>query len=196
MQKLARQHFVGCRIVVYALCSTLSLSRLFFVCNVLKCCKQCFANLGITNCFMLLCLVLIYSKTIVHYIHGFAKLNPRMVHYIFVCSLCSYVSDGLLASLLEDPRVPSRMDEVLECMQEKLTWLESLDLGVIGLMAPLAGISSVQLLSDIIVAGHVAASFFDFRVLFKARQPSWVWETGDHEWKLKILLEQDPPTKP
>ena len=88
------------------------------------------------------------------------------------------------------------MDELLECMEGKLAWLESLDLGVIGLMAPLAGISSEQLLSDIIVAGHVAASFFNFRVLYKAREPPWVWATGDHEWKMKILLEQDPPTEP
>ena len=131
-----------------------------------------------------------------YHIHGFAKLSPKMLKYIFVCSLSSYVSDALLSSLLEDPRVPSRMDKLLQAMESKLVWLESLDLGVISLMASIADVPSEDLFSDIIKAGHVAASFFDFRVLYKAREPPWVWATGDHEWKMKILLEQDPPTEP
>lgn len=126
---------------------------------------------------------------------GFERLCAKSRIFIGVASLVSYIPEALQAELLEDPRVPMRVDALEASVREEAEWAMSLPEFFWSALAGVLGCSAASLRHDVSVASVVAVGFMTRRVFRAARQLPWTLCAGSVAKNL-IALEGGPcPTE-
>ena len=110
------------------------------------------------------------STTGEFYQGGLKRLNGDRRTLVAECAFVSRVTDGVLARLIEGPRVARCYDELVLTICEDLKWLIDLPLGVWGKAAAGTDLSGDALRASCIKGGHISLHFFWRRVLSPACQ--------------------------
>lgn len=136
-----------------------------------------------------------------HHLVGFRKLFvAETMEFNLTCALSSYVSDGVLAEILEDNRAARQVDHWKQVAQEELSYIMSLDDGVCqGLVARgLAGSMNAQKLHDkILHAALITRAFIEEEAFKPACELPWTLGHGSiHDNLLALRLQEEPPEEP
>ena len=62
-----------------------------------------------------------------YHLQGFRQLAPGIFRGCCVASIAGWVSDAMIASMLEDSRVAMKLPELEAAVQEDISWLEALE---------------------------------------------------------------------
>ena len=132
------------------------------------------------------------------YLGGFARLrsDPSRVEFVTGASFVSRAVDGVLASILEDPRVARNYDDIFQLLCDDTMWLVRLPSHVWEAVASAMGMDAHGLRASCMSRIHVAFHLFYRRVLLPAGRLPWRLARGDLERNLEELAEGDEPSEP
>eukprot|EP00969_Alexandrium_andersonii_P208773 9220574-Alexandrium_andersonii.AAC.1 len=131
------------------------------------------------------------------HIHGFARLQQPAQIFMAMAAMVSYISDSCLTELLEDPRVPLRLESIRAAIESEVQWLASVSPFVWGSLARVIGDCAGQgLRSDCLRAAQISVAFLEQRLFSEASKLPWSLVVGDKEANLAALKAMPEPTEP
>ena len=124
-----------------------------------------------------------------YHIGAFRQHIDELLPGLVVCSLGSYVADGLLQTLLEDDRVLLVQSQLEQHVCDELHWIQSLGMSTFKRLARTCHwqASSLVLRAEIVNVSVVSAGYFSWKVLRVARSHPWSLTAGDVDAKLQEL---------
>ena len=134
------------------------------------------------------------------YLHGFKRLgseeNGNLKMVVAECAFVSRVTDGVLAEIIEDPRVALRHDELWEVLAGDMKWLLEVPDMVWTSIANVANTTGTDIRAHCIRGGHASFHFFWRRVLEPAGRLPWTLVRGDLQGNLNDLAAGACPEDP
>ena len=121
---------------------------------------------------------------------------PDRKVFLVQAAVVSRLSEGVLADLLQDPRVGQTYGDVWQSLAEEMLWRVSLPSHVWSALAKVTDITGAALQSRCINAGHAAWHFFYRRVLAPAAGLPWSLRRGDIAANLQDLKDDVTPEEP
>ena len=101
--------------------------------------------------------------------------------------MCSYVAESVMLQLMEDSRVPLKLDRLLEGLEEEFSCLCNLGDPVWAALGRPANMSGPELRTEVLVAAHISIGFLTVKVVEPATQLPWSIGMGDVEANLASL---------
>ena len=133
------------------------------------------------------------------YLHGFLRLRaePDRMRFVVEAAFVSRASDGVLAFILEDPRVGRHHDEIWQILCEDMSSILSVPISVWEAVGAVAELSSEQFRAACIRGAHVSFHFMWRRIMDPAGRLPWSLVRGDVAENLEMLgSDPNPPDDP
>ena len=131
-----------------------------------------------------------------YYIGGYARLGAEARRFVVIAALASYVPDALLRELMEDSRVPLRMEHLKSSIAQEMSFLSQLGIHVWEALAPVTQSAPQSLRSEVLQAAQTSSAFVEHRVFSAASRLPWKLCTGDIDQNLQELMASIEPREP
>ena len=130
------------------------------------------------------------------YIGGYARLGSEARRFVVIAALASYVPDALLKELMEDSRVPLRLEHLKSSIAQEMIFLSQLGMHVWEALAPVAQSAPPSLRSEVLQVAQTSSAFVEHRVFAAASRLPWRLCTGDIDRNLQELMASTEPREP
>lgn len=127
------------------------------------------------------------------YIGGFDKLNIRSRTFIAVASVVSFIPEAMQTELLEDPRIPMRVEALERLVREEAAWVMNLPEFFWATLASVLGPPASTLRHEATASSVVCIGFLTRRIFRAARQMPWLLCAGCISDNLRKLYKEECP---
>ena len=116
-----------------------------------------------------------------YYLNGYFRManNPLGRQFVVTCAFVGRAIEGVLANIIEGPRVARNFDELWELQCEDTMWLLQFPDDAWDIVAVAMGMEGAQLRSSVISRAHIAFHFVYRRVFSCAGKLPWSLCRGD-----------------
>ena len=108
-------------------------------------------------------------------------------------AIVSRPTDAASLLLMEDSRVPLRLQEMLDGMDEEMRWMNELNDLVWSTIAKVGEFEGGELMDETIRDAHVSVSFVQYRIVKVATRRPWSLCVGNVRRNLEELAREDEP---
>ena len=129
-----------------------------------------------------------------YFLSGFKHFSDRVARMTATVATCSFVSDSVLAALLDDDRVPSMLPRLVADIKDELAYAMGIDQSVWDFVGRAVGLRGEELRNDSVAASMTSAGFIHRR-LREAQGHPWSLCVGDVDRNLDELRREEAPTE-
>ena len=131
-----------------------------------------------------------------YHISGYSKLTTKVKQFVCTAALAAYVCDAFLVELMSDNRLPSKVQELEDCMAQEIEFLAGISEPIWAWLGEACDMPAETLRSDVLAAGHVSIGFIMTKTLGEAKKLPWSLGCGDVDQNLDALLAGATPIEP
>ena len=128
-----------------------------------------------------------------YFLSGFLRMDTKVKKMVSIASICSYLPDTILGSLLEDDRVPRMLHRLDEEVWEELSFVANISADVWCFIQATMGFEG-NLKNDCITATTIAAGFINC-ALRPARKLPWTLCIGNLDENVDKLMRGPLPSE-
>ena len=129
-----------------------------------------------------------------YFLSGFKHFSDRVARMTATVATCSFVSDSVLAALLDDDRVPSMLPRLVADIKDELAYAMGIDQSVWDFVGRAVGLRGEELRSDSVAASMTSAGFIHRRLREAQGHPGSLC-VGDVDRNLDELRREEAPTE-
>lgn len=131
-----------------------------------------------------------------YHISGYGKLTNKVKQFVGTAAMAAYVCDAFLLELMADSRVPLRLRELEDAMNDEMRFLANTSDSVWAWLGEALDICAATLRSDVLAAGHTTIGFIATKSLSEAKKLPWSLGCGDVDLNLDELIAGAEPAEP
>ena len=131
-----------------------------------------------------------------YHLSGAKRFVGQARVFAMMAGLCSFVGDSFVADVLEDNRVPRRVDELESGLRSEMDFVMSLSHEVYSLVGSVCNFTGARLRSEVVAACTVSYSYIYERTILPAKNLPWSLCSGNIQQNLSDLKDYPEPAEP